>query len=353
MKINLFSFRNKFFNAELEPERRALELLNAHSVYVDSFSVLSPSDEDGFLKSFSSLKSEATFILNTSECRFNYEEALESVGVKLTDGVFGGDCFVAVLPDDLSDQSFEKVFAALENYFGVYHDKTVFKLFGLEKEQIEKITDDISSKYPSAFFYTETVNLDSRTVLIYDNRAPKIEVDRAIKEFLYAFSANVYAEDDVSVEKRINELLRLRGRRISTAESMTGGAISAKIVSVEGASDLFYEGLVTYNTNAKEERLNVVHRTVQTYGVVSSEVAYEMAKGILETRRVNSAISITGYAGATRDDSGKPEGLCYIGIGLDDEVKVYKYTFRGTRKEIIDCASNAALFLMIKSIINV
>ncbi len=365
MKTLLISFQNKYDNADLCSERKTLKLLSENSVFPDEICIIDQSDKEKFLEKLTS-PFDAIFLGGKAD--FSILDELSERKIVPCDGTTNGKNdetsdetgeageddkkFVALIHDNISNEEIDAIMLSMQKYFGRYHSKVVFKLFGLQKREIENVTNQISAKYPSAIFVTNTENLDSKTVLLFDNSAPKIEVDKAIKEFLITLKNNIYAEDDVSPEQRLNELLRLRRMKISCAESMTGGRIASKIVSIAGASDVFYEGAVTYNTHAKEERLNVSPKTVQSYGVVSNEVAFEMAKGLLDTGKVDAAISITGYAGATRDDSGKPEGLFFIGIGLGGDIEVYKYELSGTRTEIIEQATNAALFLMIKTITN-
>ncbi len=350
MKIALICFTNKYFNTNLKVEKDYLYSLHQNTVYPTNVILLEGSDLEGFKKVFYD-SYDVVFIGNSRLATFSIRESLKEKQIFLDEnGVFSGENFVAILEGN-STENTDFVISKMREHFTIYHEKVVFKLFGVKEEKIVEVTDRISQKYPSAYFHTKTENLDSKTVLIFDSRAPKTEVDKAIKEFLLTFKNNIYAEDDVKSQTRLIELLKLRRLTISTAESMTGGKIASKIVSVRGASQYFYEGLVTYNTLSKEERLGVDHNVINSYGVVSSQVAFEMAKGLLKTGNCLCAISITGYASDNIDNPEK-KGLCYIGIGIKDSIQVYEYKFEGTREEIIEQASNGALFLMIKSITN-
>ena len=61
--------------------------------------------------------------------------------------------------------------------------------------------------------------------------------------------------------------------KISTAESCTGGLIASCITACTGSSSVFERGYITYSNEAKEELLNVSHKTLQSFGAVSAEVA--------------------------------------------------------------------------------
>ena len=156
--------------------------------------------------------------------------------------------------------------------------------------------------------------------------------------------------EDVPLEEQLVRLLKLRGKKLSVAESFTGGGVSRRIVSVSGASAVFFEGLNTYDEHSKIKRLGVSDYTLKTQGAVSDQTAYEMATGLINTGDCDISIATTGLAGPKSDRSLLPVGLCYIAIGLKDRVFVYRYKFDGTREEITETAINYALFLAYKQL---
>ena len=105
--------------------------------------------------------------------------------------------------------------------------------------------------------------------------------------------------------------------KISTAESCTGGLISAAITAVSGSSDVFDEGICTYANTAKMKYLNVPVQTLEKYGAVSEQTALAMAKGMAEQSGSDIALSVTGIAGPTGGTSEKPVGTVYVGIFIN------------------------------------
>lgn len=104
---------------------------------------------------------------------------------------------------------------------------------------------------------------------------------------------------------------RARGVRIATAESCTGGLISAALTEVAGASDVFECGLVTYSNAAKIALLGVRPATLAAHGAVSEAVAREMAAGALARSAATLAVAVSGIAGPGESES-KPEGrVCF------------------------------------------
>jgi nicotinamide-nucleotide amidase len=106
---------------------------------------------------------------------------------------------------------------------------------------------------------------------------------------------------------------RDRGAMIATAESCTGGMVSAAITDVAGSSDIFDRGFVTYSNAAKVAVLGVGRETLAAHGAVSEPVAAEMAAGALARSEATLAVAVTGIAGPGGSDH-KPEGRVCFGL---------------------------------------
>ncbi|MDD4402311.1 MAG: nicotinamide-nucleotide amidohydrolase family protein, partial [Desulfitobacteriaceae bacterium] len=89
--------------------------------------------------------------------------------------------------------------------------------------------------------------------------------------------------------------------------------------------------------------LGVKASTLQAVGAVSSEVAKEMASGILKRSRADIAVSVTGLAGPDGGSDLKPVGLVYIGFASAKGVEARKFQFYGGRDTIRQLSVTAAL----------
>lgn len=121
---------------------------------------------------------------------------------------------------------------------------------------------------------------------------------------------------------------------VATAESCTGGLIASAITDVPGASSIFGYGMVTYSNEAKKAILGVKEETLDQFGAVSKETAYEMAKGLKRVSDADIAVSVTGIAGPGGGSAEKPVGLVYMGLAKGEEIYVKKNLFSGSRDEI-------------------
>ena len=105
---------------------------------------------------------------------------------------------------------------------------------------------------------------------------------------------------------------RERRLRIVTAESCTGGLVSAAITSIAGSSDIFDRGLIVYSNRAKQELLGVPGDLLADYGAVSEPIVRMMAEGALENSNAHVAVAITGVAGPGGGTELKPVGLVHF-----------------------------------------
>lgn len=137
------------------------------------------------------------------------------------------------------------------------------------------------------------------------------------------------------ISQQLGGLLKLNGKKISTAESCTGGWISQIITDVPGSSAWFDRGFVTYSNAAKMQMLGVKSKTLDDFGAVSAQAAAEMANGALQNSDADCTIAVTGIAGPTGGTTEKPVGTVFIAWAYkNQETKVIKKNLIGNRFEI-------------------
>ena len=167
------------------------------------------------------------------------------------------------------------------------------------------------------------------------------------------YPANVYSTNaDETLEEAIVALLSKNDLSITTAESCTGGLLSARIVNVPGASDVFKGGYITYSNKLKRNVIGVKKKTLEAYGAVSEQVATEMAEGARTEAKADVAVAITGIAGPGGGSPEKPVGLVYIGVATKSGTYVEKFNFNGSRNKVRANATVASLAMIRKAIMN-
>jgi nicotinamide-nucleotide amidase len=142
----------------------------------------------------------------------------------------------------------------------------------------------------------------------------------------------------------IFEQLKRHGGVMATAESCTGGMISAMITDIPGSSAYFDRGFITYSNDSKRDLLNVPADILEQYGAVSAETAMLMAEGVLAHSRALVAVSVTGIAGPGGGSVDKPVGLVYIACARRGApAQAFRHVFTGTRQNIREQSAQAAL----------
>lgn len=118
----------------------------------------------------------------------------------------------------------------------------------------------------------------------------------------------------MTIEEQVVNKLIDRGFHISFAESCTGGLCCGTLVNVSNASKVLDMSFVTYANEAKVDLINVNPETIESYGVVSEQVAGEMCKGVAEKAHSEVGVGITGVAGPTGGTAKKPVGMVCFGF---------------------------------------
>jgi len=140
---------------------------------------------------------------------------------------------------------------------------------------------------------------------------------------------------------RLVRRLKKEGWSLSVAESCTGGLLASCFTDISGASSWFTQGWVTYSNESKIAQLGVNPTKLEKRGAVSHEVALGMAKGAQLSSGCGLTISITGVAGPTGGDVGKPVGTVYVGVCVGESYLVRRGEFGGG-----DRASNKHSFVI-------
>jgi len=121
-----------------------------------------------------------------------------------------------------------------------------------------------------------------------------------------------FDDETLAKARAVLDACRAAGIMLATAESCTGGLLSAALTAIPGASDVIDRGFVTYSYAAKSQLLGVPPDLIAAQGAVSEAVARAMALGALARARAEIAIAITGVAGPGSDSQAKPAGLVHL-----------------------------------------
>lgn len=140
-----------------------------------------------------------------------------------------------------------------------------------------------------------------------------------------------------------------QGRTLAVAESLTGGALAAAIVSVPGASQVFRGGVVAYATAAKEAVLGVDGGLLAARGAVDPAVAVSMAERVAAIFGAEVGVATTGVAGPEPQDGRAPGTVFIAAVDVPaGEQRVQELSLAGDRNAIRSATVAAAVEMIAK-----
>ena len=169
----------------------------------------------------------------------------------------------------------------------------------------------------------------------------------------------VYGQDEQTLQEVVGRLLLEQKKRVSTAESCTGGLLAKMITDVPGSSAYFEVGFITYANRIKEEWLEHPPGVVKAHGAVSEPVVKSMAVQALMDAGADCALAISGIAGPGGGTPAKPVGTVCIALawaspppperqddGYDTDTLARTFLFPGDREMIRDRSAKMALTML-------
>ena len=253
-------------------------------------------------------------------------------------------------PNELIPMFHQDIFPYLNRLQPETIYSVMVKLCGVGESLVEtEILDLIEAQEnPTIATYAKTGEVHLRvTARASDEKEARKLVKPMLKELKKRFGSHIYATDEaMTLEESIVALLKEKNLTLTTAESCTGGMLSARLTNVSGVSEVFKQGFVAYSNRAKRKLLDVKKNTLKTYGAVSEKTAKEMAKNGAFITGSDICVSITGLAGPDGGTETTPVGLVYIACAYQNELRIREFHFKGNRQKIRELSTVNALTLL-------
>jgi nicotinamide-nucleotide amidase len=222
----------------------------------------------------------------------------------------------------------------------------LIRTWGESESQVGELFADLfeESTNPTVAFLASAGEIKVRlTAKAFSEAEARALIGPVEAEVRRRMGAKVFGADEDTIEQVIIDLLAERGWTLGTAESATGGMISARITNVPGASAVFRGAVVAYATDIKHGVLGVADHLIEEHGVVSEEVACVMAAHAADVLGVDVVISVTGSAGP--DPQEHAAGTMIVGIHTPDQVMAKTLFMPGDRERVRAYTTTAALHL--------
>ena len=185
-----------------------------------------------------------------------------------------------------------------------------------------------------------------------DERFLKHVIDEQIEKLREIAGQYFCPFQESKTEFIVGELLKMNKATMATAESCTGGKIAHRITSVAGSSAFFKGSVVAYSEEIKKTELGVKSTTIALNHIVSKEVVVEMAQGVKNKLNVDYALATSGIAGPGGTKQDKPIGTVCVALATTNNTIAETFYFKGSREEVIDKATETALWMLKETLEN-
>jgi nicotinamide-nucleotide amidase len=237
-----------------------------------------------------------------------------------------------------------------EQTSGVALVRRVIKIVGRIESQTEELLQPLYREWERAtppIAATILAALGQIEVHLTARSTSRDQAARALEHAAHqvrdVLAPDAFSIDGRSMEEVVGELLASAGWRIALAESCTGGLIASRLTDVPGSSRYVERAVVTYANDAKTELLGVPADLIAEEGAVSEPVALAMADGVRRRAHVDVALGVTGIAGPGGGSAEKPVGTVAIAVVTASAARSRMFRFNGERDQVKFQASQAAL----------
>jgi nicotinamide-nucleotide amidase len=242
-------------------------------------------------------------------------------------------------PNAVASEPFQRLLARTQP-----PERRVLRFFGASESALAQALDDAGGEPDGVEVTICARDFEIHVDLVIEPGAEE-RADELESRLVEPVEQWLFARDDEPVERHVLDLCRARGLTLATAESCTGGLVSARLTSVPGSSDVFVGGAVAYANARKEADLGVPAAVLAEHGAVSAEAAAAMARGAREHLEADVAIAVTGIAGPDGGTAEKPVGLVYLHAAGPDAERAQEIRLPGDRDAIRQRAAAVALHL--------
>lgn len=338
-------------------ERYILRSIKTHLTSIDSISYFEESDKGLFLHLEALLKNDSKLIIVTTKNTFTI------VG-KLLSTVTADN---QILKEQMLIPSRASV---LENgsYLLTHNNSEINVILATEGKKLPPVLIDDDARLATIHLFNEEL-INAQTLLepLAQNFDVKLEFSELVEGWLkirihtrkhgnlsqFIASARGLLHHKViaatNIAAFIIERLATHQKKLSFAESCSGGLLAHFFTSQSGASSIFEGSLITYSNTLKANWLAVDDHAIDTYGAVSAEVVVEMSEGAMNVSFADYALSISGVAGPTGGTEAKPVGTVYISARSKTAVHTERYHFEGDRNYI----QEQSVLMAVKMLLNI
>ena len=341
MKVHLLLIGNKFiYNKALK--EYVLRKVEEKCDFINTLTHFKESDKSLFLYLDEVLNGSDTLIIITTKDNFSTVGKListitddnqvlkEKMLIPSRSEIYAEDSYVLEYKNSIANViSMDEMKKMPEVLLTFEKQSQIIYIFDEDKQSAKALLNSLAQMHEVSFDIT-TIIEEWLRIEITSNKYGNVFnfIDSAKKLLSKKLIANA------NLIEHIIEKLALHKKKISFAESCTGGLLSYYFTSHNGASQVLDGSLITYSNDLKDNWLAVEHNTLEEFGAVCSQVVEQMSDGAMNVSHADYILSISGIAGDTGGTDLKPVGTVYIGVRTKDSHKEVHLSLEGDRNYI-------------------
>ncbi len=217
---------------------------------------------------------------------------------------------------------------------------------GLGESALEEEISDIVSDFPDGLSIAYLPGKAQVRLRLTGNGISGQDLSTSKNRIINRLGKGVFGFEDETLEMAVGKMALENNWTMGFAESCTGGAVSAKITTVPGASRYFRGSIIAYDNDIKHRILNISNHVLENAGAVSKDCVHAMVENALNVLDVDLAVAISGIAGPGGGTEDKPVGTVFIGVGDKHIVKVKRLVGTKSRAINIEYFTSYALNLL-------
>ena len=224
-----------------------------------------------------------------------------------------------------------------------YKNNQTFKCFGLKDDEVKNVLSDLikNKDKVSITTFANGLNVD----ILIKSKSEENVFSQYVGKVFERLSKHIYAEEDISMEQALFQLLKSHNSTFSICESITcGNVVNRLIKTTSEANNFIKSNIVFSNPTSILKGISVDEKIILTHGKASAQTAYQLCLNMLTETGADLACS--NIFEFTSSNS----CTCLIALGDKSAIHVYKNTFYGDRDEIIEEATQATYFYIIKKL---
>lgn len=242
------------------------------------------------------------------------------------------------VPSELAHMLKEEVIPSLKSRFkpAPYYQIHRLQTFGIGESSIQALVDENFPEWPNEImigFRAAMPILEVKLIVnCQQSQAMLPHWLKKLKTLLGAHTLFYGTTSNSTVAEYVVPQLIKANKKITVAESCTGGLIASQLTGVSGASAIFEAGFVTYSNKMKTTMLSVPETTLIEHGAVSKATVIAMAQGALINSDADFTIAVSGIAGPNGGTKDKPVGSVWVAWGDKNNINAKYYCIPVARK---------------------